>query len=64
MFGAPSNGRKNTYEYLGLHCSNDLCVMRQTDEADELIAYVQERISKNAPTYCDDCKKDIVNYHD
>jgi len=62
MFGAPSGGRKNTYDSLGLHCSNNLCVMQQKLSVPESIRYAHIRRKTRAPAYCRDCIKDIVEY--
>jgi len=59
MFGAPSQGRSNTYENQGLHCSNDLCVMQQKDNVRDAINYAQQRAKANAVTYCGQCEGDI-----
>lgn len=59
MFGAPSQGRSNTYGNLGLHCSNDLCVMQQKDGLREAVSYAEQRARLNAGTYCSQCEDDI-----
>jgi len=43
MFNAPSYGRTNTKEELGLHCTNDLCVMQQKLSVLEAKRYAHER---------------------
>ena len=63
MFSAPRSGRKNTYESLGNHCSNELCVMQQKLTIEESIKFTIERASKHADTYCEDCKKDIASFY-
>lgn len=62
MFGAPSTGRKNTYELYGLHCSNDLCVMQQKESVTQAIAYANQRAKLNARTYCEQCEQDIRSH--
>ena len=67
MFGAPSDNRAcelngNVYEHLGLHCSNDLCVMQQKDRVDFSVKYAIKRARLNADTYCSQCTNDIRNY--
>jgi len=62
MFNAPSSGRSNTYENLGLHCSNSLCVMQQKDTVTSSIKYAHERERRKARTYCLQCERDIANY--
>jgi predicted Zn-dependent protease len=62
MFNAPSNGRKNTYELLGLHCSNYLCVMKQNMSIQKAVRYAHKRLARNADTFCDECQNDIKSY--
>lgn len=62
MFGAPSEGRSNTYESDGLHCSNDLCVMQQKDTVHDAVAFAEQRAMANAPTFCSQCKEDIQRF--
>ncbi len=62
MFGAPSEGRTNTYQHLGLHCSSDLCVMQQKDSVPQAIAYADQRAKANARTYCEQCEHDIRSF--
>jgi predicted Zn-dependent protease len=59
MFGAPSEGRTNTYQHLGLHCSNNLCVMQQKDTVSGSVKYAAQRARAKAPTYCAQCERDI-----
>ena len=62
MFNAPKEGRTNTYENLGLHCKNRLCVMQQKDTVPDSIKYTHKRARKKAQTYCTQCAKDIKDY--
>ena len=62
MFNAPSKGRNNTYELLGLHCSNDLCVMQQKDTVPSSIKYAHLRARKKSRVFCNQCEKDISEY--
>tara|TARA_Y100000310_G_C20667475_1_gene808411 strand:+ start:967 stop:1587 length:621 start_codon:yes stop_codon:yes gene_type:complete len=62
MFGAAPEGRSNTYELLGSHCSNDLCVMQQKDTVPSAINYANKRARKKAPIFCGQCEDDITNY--
>lgn len=64
MFNAPSYDRKNTYQSLGLHCSNELCVMQQKLTVEDSIQYAYERKAKNTSMYCNECKEDIKKYND
>ena len=59
MFGAPSQGRSNTYDLWGLHCSNDLCVMQQKASVGQAVKYAEQRAKAGAPTYCSQCEEDI-----
>ena len=60
MFGAPSDGRSNTNQHLGLHCSNPLCVMQQKDTVASAKAYVEARSKANAPVFCSQCSVDLI----
>lgn len=62
LFNAPSKGRSNTYEHLGLHCSNNFCVMQQKDTVPSSIKYAHERARKKASAYCYQCEDDIRNF--
>jgi predicted Zn-dependent protease len=62
LFGAPSEGRNNTTECLGLHCVNDYCTMQQKSSAVEFWNWTQYRLKAGAPAYCDQCIKDIKNH--
>ena len=62
MFGAPSEGRTNTAESLGLHCVNDICVMQQKLTLAEAVRYAKQRASAGASTYCAQCEADIQRY--
>ena len=60
MYGAASEGRSNTYESLGSHCLNDLCVMKQNLTVDSAIAYANRRHALNAPTFCYQCAEELL----
>jgi len=62
MFGAPSDGRTDTEQNLGLHCLNPLCVMQQKDTVDEAVRYAEQRARMNAGTYCGQCEQDIRDF--
>jgi len=62
MFNAPKDGRQNTYELYGLHCSNNLCVMKQNMSIKEAVKYSHKRRARNADMFCDECREDIKNY--
>jgi predicted Zn-dependent protease len=62
MFGAAPSGRNNTYELLGSHCSNDLCVMQQKMDVDSAVKYANKRARKKAPIFCGQCEDDITNF--
>ncbi|MFH1510651.1 MAG: hypothetical protein ABIF10_03085 [Candidatus Woesearchaeota archaeon] len=62
MFGAPSEGRRNTYEQLGRHCTNKLCTMNQfmsVAEAKRLATAIEQ---SRTSQYCGLCQEDIANY--
>lgn len=60
MYGAAHEGRSNTYEHLGSHCINDLCVMRQNDNVQDSVAYSRRRHALDSPTYCHQCAEDLT----
>jgi len=62
MFGAAPAGRPNTYEHLGSHCSNDLCVMQQKDTVQSAAKYAKQRKKLNVATFCGQCEDDILNF--
>ena len=62
MFGAPSKDRTNIYESLGTHCSNHLCVMKQSLTIEEAVIYSHKRYRVSAPPFCSQCKEDIKNF--
>ena len=62
MFGAPSEGRSNTTESLGLHCVTDLCTMQQKLSVRSALGYAR-RVERSAETaYCHQCTTDIQRY--
>ena len=62
MFKAPSQGRRNTKESLGLHCTMSDCVMQQKLDVREAIRYAHQRSRKSSPIFCPDCEKDLRAY--
>ena len=62
MFGAPSEGRTNTIEELGLHCTNDLCAMQQKITVSEARKYAHKIEKKDLFPYCLQCTEDIQKY--
>ena len=55
MYGATYQGRSNTEQNLGSHCTNDLCVMQQQLTVADSVRYAHRRMNSNAPTYCRQC---------
>ena len=64
MFFCVDYGRVNSYEELGPHCSNDLCVMQQKMTVAESVEYTKHRHKLNAPFYCPDCTDHMKKYFD
>jgi predicted Zn-dependent protease len=60
LFGAAREGRTNTYESGGPHCSNNWCAMRQIESVQESLKYAYEIINKNPDMYCQQCKQDLL----
>ncbi len=61
MFGATKKGRRNTYELLGPHCSND-CIMRQ----DVDVGSGKDRahdMHRKGTTFCNDCRREMIKLH-
>ena len=61
MYGATPKDRKNTYELLGVHCSND-CIMQQSREGDGAKRRAHE-LHKNNTTFCHDCRTEMARLH-
>jgi len=59
MYGAPSRGRDNTTQNLGLHCINDLCVMQQRTSVTSAVKYVKQRLRAKASDFCHQCQDDL-----
>ena len=62
MLNASPNGRPNTVESLGSHCTNNLCVMQQKLEAGEALQYALLRHRRKVPVFCPQCQEDIKRY--
>jgi predicted Zn-dependent protease len=62
MFGAPSEGRRNTEESLGFHCLTPYCVMQQKLTVGDALRYATQRAKSGAQTYCEQCEKDIQGF--
>jgi len=60
-YGAAKKGREHTDESLGIHCTNDGCVMQQKIDMREALSYA-EKVYKKKIFFCNECKKDIENY--
>ena len=59
MFGAPSYGRRNTYECMGNHCSDPACVMHQRLNAADSYTAAFQREQNGRLSYCNLCQEDI-----
>ena len=59
FLGMCTNDRVNTVEMLGMHCTNDLCVMQQKMTVKDALEHTYARHAINAPLYCDDCLNDV-----
>ncbi|RMD67204.1 hypothetical protein D6817_02245 [Candidatus Pacearchaeota archaeon] len=62
MFGAPSEGRTNTVDILGLHCSNNLCTMQQQLSVPEALRYAHRIKSAGIFPFCEQCVEDMRRY--
>jgi len=62
MFKAPHEGRSNSVEQLGLHCTNDLCTMQQKMTVRDALKYAHQIKDAGAPLYCPQCAADIKSY--
>jgi len=60
MFGAASQGRRNTEENLGNHCTN-LCIMQQKLSVPEMKAHVRQ-LADREDKFCFDCISDLRRY--
>lgn len=62
MFGAAKEGRSNTFESQGSHCSN-LCVMNQSlTYNDTLRLYTQ--LARKGRQFCPQCQEELRNFRD
>ena len=62
LFGAPSKGRSNTVEELGLHCTTDLCTMQQKLSVAEAKKSALQIEKAGSFPYCPQCTEDIQRY--
>ena len=60
MFGAASEGRRNTEENLGSHCTN-LCIMQQKLSVPEMTNHANQ-LSNRKNKFCYDCEQELRNY--
>ena len=60
QFNAAPEGRSNTKEHLGSHCTNNLCVMQQRDTVKGQEILSRNRIRAKAPAYCNQCTADLI----
>jgi len=62
MFGAPDSRRRDTYECLGLHCTNPNCVMHQEVDLSRSIAKSNAAARYGGMKFCGNCENDIRRY--
>jgi hypothetical protein len=61
QFGAAPEGRANTYENLGPHCDQYLCIMQQRDTREGQEELSRARVRARAPAYCGKCTTDLIH---
>ena len=62
LLGVAPRGRSNTEVSLGIHCTNNLCVMQQKLEGSEALSYTNLRHEMRAPLFCRQCENDIEKF--